>query len=167
MSDELHRDRAREFEQPGLGRRIGDIARLALMAGGRDDVDDGATRCSLDHLFGDMLREQERAPENDLRLTIPFRERHVQNALPVEDRGVVDQPDGAWSGFWLTRLQTVGPEDQARHAGAGIQTSPRVRAAFRLAGRRTAGPMASAAVVCLAVVARPGVPTEGRAAIRC
>src|SRR6266436_5432993 len=59
------------------------------MARGRDDIDDAALAALLDHQPCDMLGEQKSTGENDRQLTLPFVERHVDDALSIEDGGAV------------------------------------------------------------------------------
>src|ERR1700722_16260530 len=89
VRDEFHRRRSREVQQTALAGAVRDVVRLALMARGRDVIDDGAFASLLDHRLRNMLGEQERTAENYLELAPPFVKRHVDHAFLVEDDGVV------------------------------------------------------------------------------
>src|SRR5258705_12941469 len=61
------------------------------MARGRDDVNDAAFAALFDHRTRDMLREKERPGQNDLDLTLPLVEWHVDHAFLIEDSGAIHQ----------------------------------------------------------------------------
>src|SRR5271170_2868811 len=91
VPDQFHRRRSREVQQPALAGAVRDIVRLALMPRRRNYIDDGALASLLDHQLRNMLGEQERAAENYVELTPPLIQRHLDDALLVEDGRVVHQ----------------------------------------------------------------------------
>src|SRR5216684_979352 len=91
VRDQFHRGRAREIQKTALAGAVRDIVRLALMSRGRNNIDDAAFATLFDYRLGDVLREKECSGENDLELTLPFVEWHVEHAFLVEDDGAVYQ----------------------------------------------------------------------------
>jgi hypothetical protein len=83
----------------GLGRRVVGLARLALGAVDRADVDDAAPAL-FDHVAHHLLGDVEHAVQVGLDDRAPVFGRHLQEHAVARDAGVVDQHvDGAMRGL--------------------------------------------------------------------
>src|SRR2546426_2586965 len=88
---QFHRCGPGEVQETALAGAIPDIPRLALVPGGGDDVDDAAAAFLVDHRLGDIFSAQEGPGQDDGDLSGPFAERHVEDALLVEDHRAVHE----------------------------------------------------------------------------
>ena len=124
MAAALHRQRLREAEEPGLGRRVARLAEPAERAGNGSHVHDPAPAALL-HARPDRLRAVEGTGQIDAQVAFPELRRLVVDLRRVVERArVVDQDvdraelrDGALdSGGDLLAIGDVAPHGQGAAA---------------------------------------------------
>src|SRR5713101_6288766 len=86
----LQRERLGEANVAGLGRRIIDLAELALLTVDRRDVDDTAELAGA-HPLNHLARHVEQRTEIGIDHRIPLLERHLVEGAILGDAGIVDQ----------------------------------------------------------------------------
>ncbi len=86
----LLRQRHREAVHAGLGRRVVGLARLALLAVDRRDLDDAAP-AFFDHARHHLLGDVEHAGQVGVDHRVPVFARHLHEHAVARDAGVVDQ----------------------------------------------------------------------------